>query len=471
MSKLAKELKLSVKNSNKTVTENGRKAFVSTKNAVLDLFGMVGSSRGMDLTHKFLPALAEDSELAARCLLWARDVRGGAGERQQFRDLFNILASNDMNRAFQVLVKIPEVGRWDDLLAIKEPVLRRAAFDMIQTALLVDRNSLCAKWMPRKGPVAAELRNFMNLTPKQYRKIIVGLSNVVETDMCNKNWRKIDYNKVPSLAAARYQKAFLRNDRTRYAKYVEDLSNKVSGVKINAQAVYPYDVVKSVKSGVSSAADAQWEALPNYMGDANILPLVDVSGSMEWSGIPGMKLSPLIIAISLGLYASSKSQGAFKDMFLTFSQNPQLVHLKGDLSERISKMSGSEWGMNTDLMAAYRKILQHAKKCKAKQKDLPDVILVLSDMQFDDGVNKNIHAHKEMKEMFKQEGYKAPRIVYWNLNAKYDNFPVKAHTSGAALVSGFSPAIMKSVLSADLESFDPCAIMIETLMDSRYDLN
>lgn len=453
-------------------TTNGMRAHATTSSAVLDLFGSIGSARGKDVSREFMAAMAENEELALRTLLWARDIRGGAGERQTFRNLLAKLEQLNPKLAGRLIHKVPELGRWDDLFVLTDVDNRREAFAFIADALAND-NGLAAKWMPRKGPVAVELTRFMSLTPKQYRKLIVGLTQVVETQMCAKNWNEINFSHVPSVASARYQKAFGRNASEAYTRYIQELqkpqSERDPAVKINASAVFPHDVVKSVASGNAAVADAQWQALPNYVGDARVFPMVDVSGSMgsvRYSA-PG-RVQPIEVAVALGLYLSDKNTGPFKDLFLTFSANPEIVKVKGSLSEKIHQMSTSAWQMNTNLHAAFDRLLQVAVNGKAAQEDMPQMLLILSDMQFDACTRYDDRALDMIARKYEQAGYNMPKIVFWNLNQGYGNVPIKFDSRGTAHVSGFSPAIMKSVLANDLEDFTPYNVMLKTLMQDRY---
>lgn len=472
-------------NETMTTTANGMAARVTTTDKVLDYFSKAGSSRGAPLTREFIGALADNEELALRALLWTRDVRGGAGERRQFRDMLMALEQRSPALAAKLMVKIPMVGRWDDLFTYQDPLNRKLAFEFISRAL-ADDDGLCAKWMPRKGPVAVELRNFLGLSPKQYRKLLVRLTNVVESKMCAKDWDSINFSQVPSLASARYQKAFGRNAPDAYGRYIAELQKpddeRDPSVKINAGAVFPNDVTHSVRRGNAAVADAQWNALPNYVGDASILPMVDVSGSM---GTMWSKESPMNVAVSLGLYLSEKNTGPFKDVFLTFSSKPEFVTVKGTLSDRINQMTSSDWGMNTNLQAAFDAILAVAVRNNLPQAKMPQTLLILSDMQFDSATRSHTYngyragkipqwndtAVQMIRKQYHAAGYEMPQIVFWNLSPYgNDNTPVRFDESGTALVSGQSPAIMKAVLSNDLEEFTPFNVMMEALMDPRYDL-
>jgi len=460
-------------------TENGMRARKSTANALVDLFFKAGASRGKNITKEFTAALVEDQDLALRLALWLRDARGGAGERELFRQIMVQLENTRPELAAKLLAKVPEVGRWDDLFVFKTQPLKAQAYTMLGDALRA-KNGLAAKWTPRKGEVAREIREFFGMSPKFYRKSLVEMTKVVEQSMCAKDWDNINFSHVPSVAHARYKKAFGRNT-PEYAKYVAAL---VKGddpkVKVNAGAVFPYDVLKGVIGSYRNKFSAnelvvvqkQWEAMENFIGDANVLPLVDVSGSMGCpAGGSGSKsvTTCMDVAISLGLYVADKNKGKFKDTFLTFSGEPELLHLKGNIVEKCQQMASSNWGMNTNLVKAMDKILSTAKNGNVPQEEMPEMLLIMSDMQFDQCARFDDTAMKMMSRKFEDAGYELPKIVFWNLNAK-DNVPVKYDTRGVALVSGFSPAIMVAVLGGDTEQFTPEAIMLKALMNPRYDL-
>ena len=460
------------------LTENGMATNSTSLNACVDLFFNIGAMRGQDkqrLIATFSKAFNEDPKRAMKLLFWARDVRGGAGERQVFKDIIMYLAENHDLVLKPNLHLIAEYGRWDDLLALVGTYLEKDAFTLISDALIAE-NGLCAKWMPRKGVVAEKLRKFTGMSPKQYRKSLVGLTNVVETKMCAKDWDSIEFGKLPSVASARYQKAFGKNAYESYSAYIASL---IKGeAKINAGAVYPYDVIKSLTHGNAKVANEQWKALPNYMEGANdmILPVVDVSGSMSSPAGASKTVTCMDVAISLGLYISERNEGPFKDAFITFSSNPQLQVLSGTLSDRYAQMSCSDWGMSTNLEATFKLILDQATKHNLSQEEMPNKVLILSDMEFNaatggggwrnEGGKWTPTAQQMIEKMYNDAGYKMPQIVYWNIQSRNGGVPVAFDTQGTALVSGFSPAIMTSLLGGDIES--PQQIMDKTILSERY---
>jgi hypothetical protein len=462
-----------------TVTENGMATLESSLDSVVDLFFKIGASRGKfdALKNTLSAAFATDPEMTVRVLLWSRDVRGGAGERKLFRDaiLFGFqIGALTKEQGDRIVSKVPELGRFDDLYAFIGTPSENAAIELFAGALR-SGNGLAAKWSDRKGMNAVKMRKAMGLTPKQYRKLVVNNTNVVEQLMCAKSWNSIEFDKLPSVAASRYQKAFWKNANESYSKYVESL--KKGEAKINAGAVYPYDIVKSLNYGDKDVANQQWNSLPDYMeGTENrgILPVVDVSASMT---VPaggygsGSSVTCLDVAVSLGLYLSERNRGIFKDQFITFSNNPQMHKLSGNLYQRYTQLRRADWQMSTDLEKVFKVVLDAAINGKVAESDMPETILILSDMQFNSAVSSrygrsNPTSFEMISDIYKNAGYKMPNVVYWNINSK-SGVPVEFDQSGTALVSGFSPSIMKSIIRA--ENVTPVDVMKQTIMDSRYD--
>ena len=443
-----------------TTTTNGMRTNSTSLNKCLDFFFIAGASRNMreeDITSLFGAAIAENPNVALKILFWARDVRGGAGERRLFRYCMLWLSENHPTMSAEVTKHIPEFGRWDDIL-YGDTV---TALEEIVWAL-AEANALCAKWMPRKGPVANEIRKAMGMTPKEYRQSIVALTRVVETRMCKKEWNQIGYKTVPSKAFSKYRNAFLRNDSKRFTQFLTDVKEGKSS--INAGAIFPHDIIKpylNMDHRNDDAINEQWKALPNYMEGAkeNILPVCDVSGSM--TGLP------MEVSISLGIYISERNEGTFKDAFITFSERPQMEFLTGNVWERSRQLSLADWGMNTNLEATFNLVLDKAVENNIPQSEMPDKLLIISDMEFDHCA-QGFSAMDMIKEKYNNAGYKMPGIVFWNVDGRMGNVPVGAKDDNTALVSGFSPTILQSILSGDLES--PLELMLKTLKNERYEV-
>lgn len=362
-------------------TANGAKTNATTKNAVLDLFAIVGSMReNAELESMFVDALESNQDLALRLALWARDVRGGAGERLAFRRMLNVLGTQYPDLAVRVAHKIPEVGRFDDLFILEGTKAENTAFEIIRSALIAG-NGLCAKWLPRQDRKGAKgIRNYIGLTPKQWRTLLVKLSEgVVEQKMSAGNWNEINFAHVPSVASSRLQKAFGRNAPEAYAEYLRQLEK--GEVKVNASAIFPHDVIKNAGSVLS---DNQWKALPNYLegSEETILPVVDVSGSMEMAYLFGTSTRVLDVAVAMGIYIAERNETKFGNKIISFSGSPSFHAISGSLSDKVRQVKRSGEDMSTNLMGVFQALLREAKLNGWEDSDMPNKLLILSDMEF-----------------------------------------------------------------------------------------
>ena len=229
--------------------------------------------------------------------------------------------------------------------------------------------------------------------------------------------------------------------------------------KASVSATYPHEVLQTDDDLL---AEKLWNNLPDLLldSDENILPMIDVSGSMFGQ--------PLAVATSLGMYLAERTKGEFRDMFLTFSENPELVKLQGSsVAQRLRNISHADWGMSTDFTKAYQHILDVAVHHDVIPESMPTMLLVLSDMQFNDSQggyygSKSMTHFTHMKKVYEDAGYKLPKIVFWNLDAHMGT-PAQCDDDSVAMVSGFSPSIMKAILNA--EDFTPMDVMMEALKD------
>ena len=388
-------------------------------------------------------------------MLWARDIRGGAGERKRFRDMSALLSKFlDKETKVKVINKIPEIGRYDDLHAFVGTEYEQISLNVHIEGIKAG-NGLAAKWAPRKGDIAVKMRELWGVTPKFYRKTIVGLTKVVEQQMCANEWNDIEFAHVPSQAYRIYANAFKKHEEQRYTTYLEKVMTGEE--KMNASATFPHEILKGVSKNAQQS-DAQWKSLPNYLEGVNesILTVCDVSGSMSGT--------PMEISIALGLYFSERLEGVFKDCVVTFSERPKLLKLSGGtLSQRMSELSRVEWGMSTNFEAVFDIILDAAKKHSLPEKDMPTKILVLTDMQFN--AAGSFTAFEMVQDKYWQAGYEMPQLVFWNING--GNSPVTFSQKGVGIVSGSSPSTIKAVLGGDI---DPVRIMEKAIMQERYTL-
>lgn len=440
------------------LTANMAVTHSSTDSALLDLFSVAGSLRNVsesEILGLWTKAYHENKDLALRMLLWIRDCRGGAGERRTFRVIYNYLVENYKADILRLLHKVPEVGRWDDLWA-------RGVLSGAETVFITDNlnNALLCKWLPRKGPIFTQIAEAKKWSFSKLRRHLSSTSKTVEQQMSARRWCDINYESVPSRAMSIYSKSYRKRDGSRFDSYLSKVSK--GEAKINSSALYPYDLIRNIRSGKPEIViNEQWKALPNYgSSDENMLVLADVSGSMM-SAING-NVIPYDVSISLAIYLSERNHGIFKDCFITFTDTPRLQKLSGKLTKRYGQITGSV-GYNTNFQAAFDLVLQKAIANNIPENEMPAKIIAISDMEFDScGPSPNFDL---IKKKYRAAGYKMPQMVFWNVNGRAGNCPVKVNTDGVALVSGASPSIMKSVVGDSLSPYD---VMLSTINVERY---
>jgi hypothetical protein len=468
-------------NFNTTTTANGAKAYKSTGSKNLDLFGKIAACRDNvpEAVRLFNLAYAEDAETAARILFWARDIRGGQGERKIFRELFKELVRSDAAIGAKLVGLIPEFGRWDDLVVLEGTLVWDVALNAIKTQLTTDLNtevgnsvSLLAKWLPSVNASSKESKRIgrkiaeaMGWSERQYRKALTALRTqirIVEQAMCSREWGNIDYSKLPSRAGFMYRKAFAKRDGERYQTYLNAVEK--GEAKINAGTIYPYEIVdKYLNKGESSdqTLNLMWEALPNYMEgqEFNGLVVADVSRSMYET--------PMAVSISMAMYISERNTGIWKDKFLTFSSTPELQTVTGQtIAQRIRNLSNAAWGMNTDLQAVFNLVLNTAVRNNVPEGDMPRKLIIVSDMEFDRCcTGASVTNFEAIRIKYAQAGYSLPELVFWNVNAG-GNVPMKMHDTGTCLVSGCSPSILTSVLTGKV--ITPIEVMKNAVYAERY---
>ena len=482
------------------LTRNGMPTHASTDSPLLDLFASVSSFRalhrrrglpveeGEDIVDAQFDALLMPCLFAApvdtlKLLMWARDVREGAGERYLFRHAMARLAGMLTDTAVVAILRhTPEFGRWDEVLPhVRSKRFGEVALDMIKYALVEEKDRLCAKWMPREASttawmrdVASRIRAHLGMSNREYRKLLVGLTHVVETPMCAGEWDTIEFGKVPSVAHKMYRSAFKRHAPSAYGEYVTALAT--GRAKVNAAALYPHDVLRMLEDGDASCdavAEAAWRALPDYLGDGvRVLPMIDTSGSMT-SEIPNLGGATCMdVAIAIGLYVAERAEGGLNHAYMTFSERATIERVPpaASLREKVDQIRGAAWAQNTNLMAAFEELLSAVTNAGCASNRMPTVILVISDMEFDECVNApEDTALQGMRKLYANAGYELPGVVFWNVRARArNNCPVQMHESGTALVSGFSPAVLKAVLRH--HRFTPMSVLRDILDNPRYDI-
>jgi hypothetical protein len=489
-------------------TENGAMSFKRTGSKVLDFFAHAGAlrsggndaGRGLEM---FIEAFKEDPLHAMITLFYLRDPRQGNGERELFRRCLKWLADEQYLYFLAVRDCIVEYGRWDDLLLfgphhrVGSNIVSKVSLQLSIDRLSANKGksvSLIGKWMPSENASSPETRAFAYFWMQRlgyitkhgkdyasYRRLLSMLReriNIPERLMSAGRWTEIDYSTVPSRAMYIYRKAFRKHDPEGFAKYLEQV--KQGKKVIHAGVLFPHEIIGKLMETYNAREIEEltllWEALPNWFADAlvNAMCVCDTSGSMS-----GM---PMLVALSLTMYAAERMTGPFADSAISFSAKPQFNTIPRELplKDRMRiLMRGS--GYNTNFQAVFELLLDMAKRIKAKQEDMPSTIFCISDMQFDQadgsarppaGTNEHLHEptnFEMLRAKYAEAGYEMPLLVMWNVRSVPNDTPVTMMQPGVYLVSGFSPVIFKNALQLNTATVTPYDAMMETLHDGRYD--
>lgn len=476
--------------SNKTYTENGAATLQSTLSDCLDLFATIGAIRresDEEITSRFMRAFTEDKDIAMKLLFFARDVRGGLGERKVFRVILRWLAQNEPNTVRKNLSYVAEYGRFDDLLVLFGTPVEKDALALIRDQLRKDIHemnnneevSLLGKWLPSVNAsnadtikAAKKIARYLSMDDKTYRKALTRLRahiRIIENNLREKDYT-FDYEKQPSKAMFKYRNAFTRNDAERYNLFL----NKVSTgeAKLNTDTLMPYEIItpffnRNVSDAERKAINTTWESQKDFGGNENALVVIDGSGSMYGWGEP----KPATVALSLGIYFAERNTGAFKNHFITFSENPQLVEIKGeDILDKVRYCHNYNEVANTNIQKVFELILNAAKNNHLPQEELPKKLYIVSDMEFDHCTeDASLTNFEYAKKLFEEAGYQLPEVVFWNVASRNRQQPVGKNEQGVALVSGCTPRLFSMIAEGNVSAMTPYQIMLDVLGSERYE--
>lgn len=478
------------KEANVTYTENGAITYASSMDHCLDLFGTIGGMRNAEeneMVKRFVRAYTENPDLAMKILFFARDVRGGLGERKVFRTILRSLADYHPDSVLKNLDQIPEYGRYDDVLALLGTSCEEAAVAYLKEQFEADLArleegdeaasgiSLLGKWLPSVNTSKKEtvymgrkLARAFGLTEKEYRKKLSALRrqiSIIENFLRERDY-SFDYEKQPGGAMLKYYQAFHRNDGERYREYLNRVYNNEA--VMHTVTLMPYEIIRPLYNNISEkkndeTLDVTWNAMEDFTTDENAIVVVDGSGSMYAYHDP----MPITVAHSLGLYFAERNKGAFANHFITFSNRPQLVEIKGKtLADKIRYMSTFDEVASTNIQGVFDLILDTAVKNNAGQEELPEKIYIISDMEFNRCArNCDVTNFEAAKRKYLKAGYRLPTVVFWNVASRKMQLPVTKNEQGVMLVSGCSPRLFSQVVTKDAGPYDH---MMEILGADRY---
>lgn len=486
------------KENSRTRTLNGAAAYSGTGDACLDLFAVAGGMRyreHADLVKLFDRAYIEYPDLAMKLLFYIRDIRGGMGERRVFRTLIRHTAFTWPESAEKNVGVIAEYGRWDDLLCLLGTPVQKEAVRVIRHQLEKDleavrkRNegepdtpvSLLAKWMPSANTSSARTRNqakiLMNalgMDERTYRKTLSMLRSriaLTERYLSGKTPEKINYEAVPAGAMFKYRKALQSGeDCSRFNRYVEQAA--CGKKKMHVDTLFPYEIMRPYFQGShwsvefqDKVLEALWKNQNPQIEGENAICVVDTSGSMYCRY--GNGPLPALISQSLGLYYAERCKGTFHDYLITFESKPHLIKVPhGTLRDKLTYVRSLPWGGSTNLEAVFELILDTAVKNRTPQEEMPSVIYIISDMEFDFALRRpDKTIFENAKELYLAYGYQLPAIVFHNVNSWQMQVPVRKDTRGTALVSGAGTAAFNEKYGRNTTPLDH---MLTVLGRERY---
>ena len=470
-----------------TRTENGAAALNTTGDARLDFFGSVGSLRSADterITRLFSEAYKEDPLFATKIAFYARDVRGGLGERQTFRTLLQFMAKYHPEALRPNLDLIGVYGRCDDLYCLIGTPLEDEMWTAMKRQFEEDRQnlqegnalSLLAKWIKTADASSENTRKLGILTAQklgysvyEFKRLVRAMRKqigIVEALMSTGRWDEIRYSAVPSRAMMIYRNAFMKHDADRFGEFVQ----KAAGGEetVHSQTLYPYDIVEKVMgmswSGIritdNDTLEAQWRQLPDYVeAGTNALVIADTSGSMYGR--------PMATSVGLAVYFAERNTGPYHNMFMSFSGTSRIQMLKGEtLAQKIASINMNDWANNTNLEAAFQHVLEIAIRNHVAQEDMPKSLIVISDMEIDYCGDKNWTFYEQMAKRFRRHRYRIPNIIFWNVESRHDVFHADRSRTGVQLVSGQSAAMFRQVMQ--WVDMNPVEAMEKTIGSERY---
>ena len=481
-----------------TRTLNGAKTHGSTGDACLDFFAVAGGMRyrrPADQIRLFERAYIETPELAMKLLFHLRDIRGGMGERNLFRTLLRHVSFTWPESARKNVLYIAEFGRWDDVLCLLGTPAGKQAVQVIRDQLAKDEAalkrreageedahiSLLAKWLPsdntsspRTRKTAKRLISALGMEQKEYRRLVTALRariGLTECQLTRKHPEKINYEAVPSQAMLKYRNVFEQKDHVRFTEYLDDV--KRGEKQIHTETLFPYEILRPFfNNGYWCISDAEgmetleqlWNHLPGSVANANAISVVDTSGSM-YCGCGSLK--PALMSQAMGLYCAERCQGLFHNHLITFQSTPHLVEIHGNtLRDKLKYIGTLPWGGSTNLEAVFDLLLDTAVKYHVEQKELPSVIYIFSDMEFNCAMrNADRTVYENARERFEAHGYQMPAVVFHNVNSWQMQTPVTAHTRGTALSSGSGTHTMEHRFDGNIT---PMEHMLRVLNSERY---
>ena len=462
-------------------------------------------------------AYEEDPILAVKLFFQIGDIRGGKGERDIFNACMDFLVEKHPSVAVELLPLIPLYTRWDYLLRLTDSDNEEIATQA--TKLITEQFhddlrllqagetahiSMLAKWMPslqadrEDKSKARRLLKALKMQDREYLKALTTLReylNTLEKRLASKSLDSIMFERMTSIQQLRYSN-YLKNvmSEKRHSDVQAVLRGEASW---NAQTLNPLDVCHdylendwSGEFDIDEDFEALWSLIPDSTsGNGKTLVVRDGSGSMTRLIGKDTAADMLEASSALAIYFAEKLNGPLKNKFLTFSENPQIVDMSqcANLAERLRTCYRYDECANVDVRETYDVLLNAAVSEGLKQEELPAYLLILNDMEFDtargaDWDEDHAEAHKTLFNAihgkWKEAGYQAPTLVFWNLSVPRVASPEIDSENGVIFLNGFSKDALAKVMAGEFDQIsetaeeksmeDPMAQLLQKLSRPRY---
>ncbi|XP_049823252.1 uncharacterized protein LOC126265542 isoform X1 [Aethina tumida] len=322
-----------------------------------------------------------------------------------------------------------------------------------------------------------------NYRTNYYVKLHTDLK-VPEIFMTSGKWQEIEYNRVPAKCMTKNRSSFLKHDKSRFEEFIMSPYKKVAGGTLTPiqliNRAFKVMKLKPNKNIEETLLQKQWESLVESIQSksncllSNAVSICDVSASMDGD--------PMLAAIGLTLMTLEKSNPPWNNICITFSEHPQFHKVNPDITfiEKVNSLKNMIWDANTNFDAVFDLILDLAKKNNLKQSEMPSILLVFTDMEFDEAFHKpNKTNFENAKQKFEANNYEMPNVVFWNLRAKAkgkETSPVQKDENGVLLLSGYSSKMLSYILDFTDDNFaedishklTPEEFLNQVVNDERY---
>lgn len=512
-----------------------------TRDDLNDLFSLVfhtrecrGDGKGeRDVFYHFIFVLYKYYPNTVKSLL---ELVPDYGYWKDFQNMIRMTYEDDNNETMEFRNTVYKI--WVDQLKMDVGVLRTKGGDI----------SLASKYFPKEGRsldkkyrVCEQMaRMYFNdyqtlketILKRMRKEVISPLTKeigIIERMMSNNEWDNIKFNLVPGRCLSINRKAFMNvkkdnsqrsSDETRIQcskNYCIHMSEAMEGkAVVHGKQMFLYELISmymkcnnftcrlnNLRSEEDMMVNAQWNDHKKYYEDMikggsgldRTMVLADFSGSMTGD--------PMKVAASMAIMVSSLLPKPWRNKFISFESRPQLLEIpEGGLYEKLNYVLNSPWGGNTDFIAAIQLILKVGIDNKLKREEMPDKLIVVSDMQFDSACKydrysdysefnyfsgrnntidmKNKTTHDWIRSAFENAGrqicgepWEPPKMVYWNVSDRNGGFPVQSDTPNTQMLAGYSLSLLKLVLdNGDLKSMKkdtPYETMLKAVRNERYD--